>query len=151
MTAPAAIQGDYVDLRFIKSRKVCQVVIEVPIEKGNDIVSAFGTPRPDITIPVALARLMPESAKQKPKRSWHELTLAEQAGIRCEEPRFRTFLFEEHHAGHDHSIATAAWAAEKVRTICGVSSRADLAKTQTAAASYERLESEYQAWLQVAA
>jgi hypothetical protein len=57
MNAPAAIQGDFVDLRFIKGRKVCQIVIEIPIEAGATFVAAFGTPNPAISVPVAVARI----------------------------------------------------------------------------------------------
>jgi hypothetical protein len=148
MSESAAILGDYVDLRFIKGRKVCQVVIEVPIEKGNDIVAAFGTPRPDITIPVALARLMPEGEQTVEKtprvpRRWNELPATQQAAMRCQEPRFQAFM-RERYAKDD--------AADGVRLHCGVSSRAQITdENTTAMAAWRSLESEYQAWLQVAA
>ena len=59
MSDQAAISGDYCDLRFVKGRKVAQIIIEIPIEAAGVFVQAFGTPQPDKTVPVALARIHP--------------------------------------------------------------------------------------------
>ena len=55
----AAIQGNYSDLKTVKTRSVAQMIIEVPIEQGEEIVRIFGFPRPGQEIPVAIARLAP--------------------------------------------------------------------------------------------
>ncbi len=52
MTA-AAFQGSYCDMKFIKSRSVAQVVIEIPIEQAAAFVAAFGAPDPAKECPVA--------------------------------------------------------------------------------------------------
>jgi hypothetical protein len=56
----AAFQGSYADLKFIKSRSVAQVVVELPIEEAAAFVAAFGAPVPGSECPVALARIHPE-------------------------------------------------------------------------------------------
>lgn len=140
MTSPAAIQGDYVDLRFVKGRKVCQVVIELPIEAGASFVAAFGTPNPSIGVPVALARIDPDA---KPERKGGKL--AQRAGILCGEGGFQKFL-EEHSS---HRVTDQVSAAHAIRTICGVVSRADLDYNEVAARTFKDLETGYKSWLTV--
>jgi hypothetical protein len=150
MSAPAAIQGDYTDLRFVKGRKVIQVVIELPIEAGEAFVKAFGTPNPATGTPVALARIVPESERKKesavverPGRRWNELSRAQQAGIACNEKGFWTFLYEK-----GWNVSEADHAAEAVRTICAVDTRSRLdVETSGAGKVWDKLYSEYQTWL----
>ena len=153
MTSPAAIQGDYVDLKFIKSRKVCQIVVEVPIEAGPSVVQAFGTPLPDKNIPVALARLESQPEPAKKKRKMEEMQRSQQAGLLCTDRRFQTFMVERHDANiwmdaqddiREQSCATA------VRQLCNVNSRAQFdGPNEKAAAAWDTLYSEYQAWLKL--
>lgn len=145
MAKDAILQGDYTDLKFIKSRKVAVISIEIPIEAATSFVAAFGTPSPATGVPVAIARLQ-EPAKQeaeKPKRSWGQLSRAEQAGIACNEPEFRAFL-----SSRNGSIAVVDGmdAAGYVRRFCRVKSRADLDVDQMAAASWDNLYSGFQRW-----
>lgn len=145
MTNAAAIQGDYVDLRFVKGRKVCQVVIELPIEAGASFVAAFGTPNPSNGVPVALARIDPNA---KPERKGGKL--AQKAGILCSEGAFRRYLAE---IGEYDGIRMLDldMAADELRNICGVESRADLDHNEEAARKFKDLEASYKAWMQVAA
>ena len=83
----------------------------------------------------------------KAKRQWEELQPQQQAGIRCEERAFATFLFENH---KDHYREALNDPAECVRLICGVESRAELGKNQRARVLWHRLDDAYQAWLMVA-
>lgn len=83
-----------------------------------------------------------ETQAPKERRSFDELPLSQQAALLCNEPRFRRFLFERYET-EDTSDA----AAKAVRIDCGVESRADLDKSQNAAARWRKLHSEYQAWL----
>lgn len=148
----AAFIGDYVDLRFVKGRKVCQVVVELPIERGAEFVAAFGTPNPEASIPVALARLNPEAMQQNaeadepnpieqtkapPHRSWGDLQASQQAGIRCSEPAFQRFMLERH-GFNDAAIG--------VRTICGVTSRSVLNINDQARWKWHRLAEEFVLW-----
>lgn len=132
----AAIQGDYVDLRFVKGRKVCQVVIEIPIEAGEKFVAAFGTPNPASGVPVALARITTNARAERKGGK-----LAQRAGILCNERSFQMFM-EAHDADE---------AAEAVRKLCGIGSRADLDHDENAATRFLTLESRYIATLRGAA
>lgn len=151
MNAPAAIQGDYVDLRFIKSRKVCQIVIEVPIEAGATFVAAFGTPNPATTVPVAIARIDPnaKAASEKAKRKWDELSIAQQAGIMCNEKGFQKYISEVLHQRQGEVDTDAA--ATYVRTLCGVNSRAAIEGNETAERKFRALRISYDNWLRVPA
>ena len=42
----AAFKATYSDLRFVKSRKVAQIVLELPLEQADGFIQAFGTPNP---------------------------------------------------------------------------------------------------------
>jgi hypothetical protein len=153
MTALAAIQGDFVDLRFVKGRKVCQIIIEAPIEAGGAIVSAFGTPNPAITIPVVLARLnSPYEAKETPiaeakQADPHRLTkggkLSREAAMLCQAGAFWKFM-EEHVIGTPRNSDEAA---DLLRSECGVTSRAELDHDEKAAARFREIKSSYDAWM----
>lgn len=138
MSAPAAFSGDYVDLRFVKSRKVAQVVVELPIEQAAAFVAAFGAPNPSTGVPVALARLAPAQDQQpaKERRKFMDLPPAQQAAMRCNEPEFQTFL----------KVSTADDAAREVRRLCGVETRAELNSDERAARRWGTMEGDYFAW-----
>lgn len=150
-----AIQGDYCDIKFIKSRKVAVICIEIPIEAAGEFVNAFGTPLPDRTVPVAIARLVPDTGlkekvresveHEKSKRNWDELSRAQQAGIACNEKGFWRFLDEAH--PYLSSIWNAEAAAEAVRSLCGVASRKDLDSGE-ASHLWDSLYDGYRVWLQ---
>jgi hypothetical protein len=137
MTA-AAFSGDYVDLRFVKSRKVAQVVVEIPIEQAAAFVAAFGAPNPSTGVPVALARLAAAQEQQpaKERRKFSELPPSQQAAMRCNERDFQTFM----------DASTPDEAAESVRLHCGIRSRAELNSSPEAAAKWDLLEADYFAW-----
>jgi hypothetical protein len=60
MTKPAAIRADFADFRQVKSRKVAQLIFEVPLEQLPEVMQVLGWPRPDGNIPVGIARLVAE-------------------------------------------------------------------------------------------
>jgi hypothetical protein len=140
MTALAAIQGDFVDIRFVKGRKVCQIVIEIPIEAGVNFVSIFGTPNPATSVPVALARLDGEGQERKGGK------LAQRAGIICNEGSFRVFAKESKLGSPSNSAEAAAM----LRAQCGVESRAELDHNNEAARKFTDLEASYKAWMTAA-
>lgn len=153
MNKPAAISGDFADLRSVKTRSVVQIVIECPIEEGERIVQMFGFPQPGKPVRLAIARLnlqlveKEKAAGEKPVRTWSDLSPAQQAGIRCNEPAFWKFLSE----GEDDLVEDADRAAVFVRFICGVHSRADIAKSAAALRKWRDLEAKFQVWLMDAA
>jgi hypothetical protein len=142
----AAISGDYVDLRFVKSRKVAQVVLEIPIEKAGEFVAAFGTPQPAEGVPVALARLdaTPEKVAKLPRRM-DELPLPQQAALMCNSAGFWTFLNERLPRGF--RVESAEHAADWLRAKCKVASRAEIKPHTEAGEEFSDIRREYEAWL----
>ena len=157
MKAPAAIMGDYTDLVFRKTRKVAIISIEIPIEQSAAFVAAFGTPSQSTGVPVAIARIDPNAAREAPKppygvspklhaevsererRKWDQLRPAQQAAMRCKEKAFQKFVETD----NDDD------AAYTVRDFCGVKSRSDILEGTAAARKWADLDREYQAWLRV--
>jgi len=153
MDAPAAFQADYVDLKFIKSRKVAQIVVEIAIEQSAAFVAAFGTPNPANGVPVALARIMPEKAASEPRKATDEpkerrkfgtLPLAQQAAMRCQEPAFHKYLEE---IGFPVPINTAEDAAAYVRSLCHVESRSQIMAKEPSGERWMNINRNYEAWL----
>lgn len=145
MTTPQAFQGDYTGLRFVNTRKVAQVVIEIPLEQATAFVAAFGTPDPANGVPLAIARINTEAKPEPTKRKWDELSIAQQAGIMCNEKGFQTFVKEK----SPHFEATTEDAAQYVRQLCGVNSRANIEGKPDAERKFRALRVEYDNWLRV--
>lgn len=146
MSNPAAFSGDYTDLRFIKTRSVAAITIEIPIEQASAFVAAFGAPVPSSGCPVAIARILPSLVKPKERRPWSALSCAEQAGIRCNEPAFWQFL--NHSCGdQSSSINSAESAATFVRGYCNVISRSDIKLGTKPSIAWMRLDAQYDSWL----
>lgn len=134
----SAFRGTYSDLRFIKGRKVAQVVIEVPIEQGSRVVEVFGAPNPAEEVWVGFARLKDNAGPAPtPKRS----PAVKQAGIVCYEPEFWAFLRSSGYDVHDEQGA-----ARFVRKWVGVTSRADIAPGSDAERRWNKLFLDYGAW-----
>lgn len=159
--APAAFQGSYCDLKFIRTRKVAQVVIEIPLEYAGEFIKAFGAPDPSAEIPVAIAR-MDYSAKPEPepkalpapdKRSWSDLRPSQQAGIRCGDEAFQKFLRDTRPvqwrtASFDDANNTDAMrAAECVRDWCSIRSRSELDRDSDAADAWFQLNADFDVWM----
>lgn len=83
-----------------------------------------------------------ELPKEKKPMDWREVQPAAQAGIRCAEPRFWTFLWEE----QGLMTTDAEEAAENVRGMCGIKSRSELSTNHKARALWHQLDSAYRAW-----
>lgn len=67
MTA-AAIDATFADYRTVKTRKVLQLILEVPIERQAEVFEILGFPMPDNPPWLAVARLKRDlPAEQKPK------------------------------------------------------------------------------------
>jgi len=170
MSKPLAIRGTYADWRLVKTRGVVQIVVEVPLSDSNMALDVLGgMPNPAAERWVAIAPIKPESevmqsgpsavqpidARPEPKqdkparakRDWRDLPPAQQAGVRCEEPAFLRFLCEE----RPSDMRESNDAAECVRLICGVRSRADLNTEHAARVVWHQLNEQYEAWMRVGA
>lgn len=86
MTERSAIEATYCDLKFVKGRKQCQIILEIPSERANEFVSIFGTPNPASETWVAIARL------NSPIQQWEALTPKAQMYARCKEQNFQCFI-----------------------------------------------------------
>lgn len=144
MSERAAVDGDYADFKIVKTRSIAQIVVEIPIEKADAFLRAFGVPIPGKPAPVALARLNAAASNviEGPRR-WSDMLPAQQAGIRCAEPAFWKFLQERGEA----DVKDSAKAATYVRLACGVHSRAAIMPGTPAADRWTAIDDEYSAWL----
>ena len=94
-------------------------------------------------------------AENKPKRKFHELPLAQQCAIRCEDALFQAYLanvepdawayFSE--IDTQRRLTPGDRAAYVMRKVLGVDSRAELGRNRDADNRWRALEMEYQAWL----
>jgi hypothetical protein len=154
MSDKAAIAGTYSDFKIIRSRKVAQLIIEVPIEQAQALISALGLPNPAEETWVAVARLKPQTpAKEetpptaspvdlKAHRRFEDLPYSWQAALRCQDMSFREWLREF----YEPDIHDAEDAARFVRGHCGVTSRSDIRPGTKAEKIWERLNLRYTLW-----
>lgn len=152
MSAPAIISGDLTTFKHVPTRKVYQLIVEIPAEAASAAFATLGMPGTVSQIPVAVARLV-DDARVKPeqvkeRRAFTDLPYAQQAAIRCEESEFKRFLEETWRLNirNDYNPAQA------VRDHCGVKSRADIGKgpndrsENDSGFKWRALEAEYYAW-----
>jgi hypothetical protein len=168
MSEPAAaFRATFSDWKLVKSRKVVQLVFEVPMEGADYAYQVLGgMPNPAAEVWCAVARLnekggelasnhdprpadtTPRPQPDKPaggaKRSWHELTPAQQAGIRCNEPPFWLFLSENRSGWTE--VKNANEAAAVVRKWCQIESRTELNTDAVAATHWRELDTSYRVW-----
>ena len=135
MTDPAVISGTFADLKIVKTRSVVQMVIEVPIEQGSQIIEAFGFPQPSAEIPVAVARLDKQPVKA-PKR----YSRAQMAGILCNDPHFQKWIATKGGWTEDQNGAV-----QGIYSLCVIKSRRELDKGGFAADTWDKLVMEFEA------
>lgn len=75
--------------------------------------------------------------KAREKQSWHDMSLAQQAGILCGDPVFAKFLDET--VGPNDPAKT-------IRSLCGVGSRSDIKPGTEAARRWTLIVSDFRAW-----
>lgn len=161
MSAPAAIQAQLVDVRNVSSHKCVRLEIHVPAEQAGAVMAAFGWPTMADPVPVALARLLeritPENVHPEFPKServpFTEKPYATQAALRCQETAFQMFLIETDRMPEGRVGAEGVdKAADAVRHICGVTSRADIGKgpndrsANDSGFKWRALDAEYYAW-----
>ncbi|WP_315731738.1 MULTISPECIES: hypothetical protein [unclassified Bradyrhizobium] len=151
-----AFKAVYSDFKLVKTRGVIQVILEVPIEQSDAAYEVLGgMPQPSKERWFAVAALAPGAADAKPnpevqprpdraKRDWRDLPASQQAALRCNDATFRAFLNETQCEGW---AANDGLAAECIRSICRVASRAELDTNHKARVIWHQLDSQYQAWV----
>jgi hypothetical protein len=161
MTDEAIIEAEYVEWRMVKTRSSLQLIFEVPLERQELVMRALGVPLPNVSTPVAIARLLPaaersnvvqiedhrpvedEDEPHKPPRP-----LSQIAGMFCNNVLFQTFIQEETE-GWSHR-PTSDEAADWLRQACGIESRTELNTNAVAAARFRMIRGQYEAWRLVA-
>lgn len=133
MTNAAALAATYASFRHVPSRKVLQVVFEIPIEQTEHAMKVLGVPKPEEARWFAIAAMEAEKPKEEKRpRRWEELSNAEQAGIRCNDARFLLW------AGYTRDEAI-----EWVRRTCKVQTRKDLDRIPQAKAAWRTLDQSF--------
>lgn len=139
MTDRAVITGTFSEAKFIKTRSVMVICVEVPIEGADMAFKALGgVPQPGKEVAVAVARLNTNGPEPKARRG----SLAQQAGIMCGEPAFLVFLEETLNSNINGDFE----AAKAVREICEVDSRAEFDSDPAAGQRWRDLKGQYDAW-----
>lgn len=134
------LKATYADLKTVKTRSTCQLILELPIEALTDVVALLGAPVPGNEVWVAVARLrldgtaQPVAELEPPRKT---SSLAQIAGILCNERAFQQFI----------KVKDADEAAEYVRAHCRVSSRANIDGNPDATEAFKTLKGEYELWL----
>lgn len=141
MADAAIIKATYETYRHVPSRKVVQIVLEVPAEGQAEMFKAIGYPNPAESVWVAVALLRnPDAAPstaaeiEAPRRA---AKLSQIAGILCNEGAFRKFI----------RVETVDQAAEYIRAHCHVSSRSNIDGNLDATVAFNALRGEYELWL----
>ena len=78
----------------------------------------------------------------KARRSWDDMTPAQQAGVLCADKAFQKFMTLNTNYEPDEPTV-----AQLVRNHCGVSSRAIIAKNDVSSLKWDELVSHYRAWM----
>lgn len=146
-----AFKAAWADFKLIKTRKVAQLVFEVPIEGADEALALLGgVPRPDSEVWAGIARLadgkeqsLESPQKAQETRRFLTMPMAQQAALRCQDATFRAFLREVKCT----STFNSAEAADAVRDICGVGSRAQLNTNAEAAAKWRQLNLHFELWM----
>ena len=127
----AAIKATYADFKHIKTRKVLQIVLEVPAEQAEAALQMLGFPVAGTDRWVAVA-LLNEQHQTKERVPFYQLPLPKQAAIKCQDEAFCQWLG-----------VTMDKAADKVRELCKIGSRSELATNHLAAQRWRDLLNEY--------
>ena len=159
MTKLAAIEGHLVSIKNVSTHKSACLTIHVPEEYALKVIEAFGWPTMVAPVHVAIARIgieektpeakpAPETKTDKAKRKWDELSIAQQAGIMCNEKGFQLFIAQRMNKmdGKPHEPVNADDAAQYVRQQCGVNSRAHIEDKPEALKIFKDLEASFEAW-----
>lgn len=93
-----------------------------------------------------------EASASRTSQSWHEMKLSQQAGVLCNDPVFQKFLHEGVRLDHgkrawSRPVSNTDDAAEAVRYLCAVNSRADLDKGNVSGDRWREIVSLYRAWV----
>ena len=150
--SPRVVAATFHTYRPVPSRKVLQIVFEVPLEKDGETLATLGYPNSAEPNWYAIARLQESPRKsavketggvEKPKRKFNDLPLAQQCALLCDDADFINFLHCEYASTFD-AFGTVA---QTVRHLLCVKSRSELGKgNHDADNRYRKLKAEFDGW-----
>lgn len=130
----AVFSATYSDWKLIRTRKVVQIVLEVPLEAADHAYQVVGgMPKAGEETWFAVARLKEQPIKAPPQPVHR---LVQRAGILCNDQEFINFCQIK------HSLAPKL----AIYKLCEISSRKELATNQQAQILFERLLGEFEGW-----
>jgi hypothetical protein len=150
MKNAAAISAQLVDVRNVGQHKCVKLTLHVPAEQASMVMAAFGWPTQVDPVPVAIARLNPEtvpaSGPDIPARTHKpvaaEKKLAQLAGILSKEPLFHRYI----EATTMSLNVTEETAAEFIRGCCHVKSRSHITLVSAAGNLFLELYDDFVRW-----
>ena len=142
------IKATFSDWRPVKSRKVLQIVLEVPIEQTEEVLTRLGAPMPDQEKWVAVALLDPKA----------QLRDMLDHSLEHETTKPRIVVDSDMERARTHSVMLAkdprfwAWAkvydekgaAEVIREWCGIDTRGKIATDRNAFLAFGRLRDKFE-------
>jgi hypothetical protein len=169
----AIFAATYSDLKFIKTRKTAQIILEIPLEAASAFLEAFGAPNPAAERHVAIAALhsreeherlhTPAEQETPPAALPEAYKVYDVKGREATKPQGRPFEklpypqqaalrcqdlnFREYlREIQKYTVKDAEDAAVAVRAICQVQSRADIRPGTGAEKLWLRLNTHYTLW-----
>ena len=150
-----ALEATYADWKVVKTRGILQLVFELDLQNADRAYAVLGgmpNPAKDVWVAIARLNLNVRQATETPAENSPTTVqnhggrsatrppnpYAKRAGILCNDIRFQKFLADRYGI-----IAAPDAAACKVRELCEVASRAEIAPGTPAADRFDILESAY--------
>lgn len=146
MTENAVIDGVYADFKFVKTRGVAQVVVEIPLERAATFVEMFGVPNPSEETWVAVARMRAQPKPEKPKerQRWEDMRPSAAAALACKSKRFQEFITERVHG--DPFEITEHEADQYLKSELGIASKTELDQLYPAGHKWPTLLADFRTW-----
>jgi hypothetical protein len=155
MTEYRGLSGTYSDFKLVKTRSVCQAVIEFPIEEAEQVIESLGIPVPgkERHVCIGLRDKLLEIAEGKatgPERHANLSLVGKQryaeademkravmrAGMLPNDPQFIDWV----------SRKSELSAVDFIRNECDVESRSEIATDENAFHAFMRMEREFLVW-----
>ena len=130
--------GTYSDFKLVKTRQIAQIIIEIPIERAEEVLLKFGVPKPNEEIWVAVAAIKTDKVTGNARA----LKAIQQAGILCNDYAFGAWLLKEKGLT-EIKPAAAETIQNAIRALTGVKSRSDWRQNEEALLIWERLYKEF--------
>ena len=154
-----AFRATFSDMKLVKTRQVAQLIFEIPLSEFDMAYEVLGgMPNPANERWFGIAAIKPEGrpvprqetqpqpdGAKREKMDWKEVQPAAQAGIRCADPSFRSFLMEEH-SFRPRDKTSQDEAANFLRSFFGVQSRSELGTDHRKRVLWKQLDDQFQAW-----